>query len=532
MAELNEFLPGTNWDATWNFTDPISGTRSINDKFSSQDNSHADWVREYESLGLKTREQFGSNQEYLAQFDQFFDENGQWNNLLPGERLAPQVQAIAERVNAGRNQQLLRDAISRGQGNFADAQGALNNGLQNLQTYRPGGAAAMTSGLYQSQAQSSISQADFGFRGAVAQQQSAPDLLNSTREKAIADAKGAAEKAGLYQLGGAVIGGAAAGFAAGGPVGAVVGGVGAGVASYAQNQGAGDRAAAQARSQMDPAMASNVMPGGGGGGLSPAPGVIRGGGGGGGGGGIPGGGGGGSGGPAGGPGGGPGGGGAAQGFGSGPGMGGAAAANQAAEYAAQQAAQTATMAVAQSVPIEVPSAARMVANSSNRPARFTDDYIRRLDAVSVSNAPRGYMPASQRLGPGIGGVAAANQADERKRAMQPPVIGQPAPGRTGSYQSPGGPVRAPSLPDDAQADVASFHTSGFSGLLQDVERQIATKPEGSKEHKAALYLREQILKGMGKSPKPGKDIAKPSNRTISIGTEEPDVKITSAKRGK
>lgn len=69
------------------------------------------------------------------------DELG-YTEQLPGHVSGPELQHISSRTVGRRNAQLMRDAL-----------GTLKGGLGNLRSYRPGGAAAMSSGLYQNMAQ-------------------------------------------------------------------------------------------------------------------------------------------------------------------------------------------------------------------------------------------------------------------------------------------------------------------------------------------------------------------------------------------
>jgi hypothetical protein len=142
---------------------------------------------------------------------------------LPSAETAGEMQMIADRQTMIRNDQLMREALGKGDILYGAGQGALQSGLMNLQTYRPGGAAALTSPYYTGMANLYASQADFGLRGAAARRTESPDLMFRYRDAARKDAADAAKRSGLVQLvagvGGAVIGGAM-----GGPAGAMVGG--------------------------------------------------------------------------------------------------------------------------------------------------------------------------------------------------------------------------------------------------------------------------------------------------------------------
>src|SRR5574338_1289439 len=123
------------------------------------------------------------------------DELG-YSGGLPGSDIAPEVQLMAEAKAARRNLALARQGLSQGMN-------ALQAGQETLSSYRPGGAAALTSGLFQSQA-------DLAFRGALAQQQEAPDLMfrydERKQKSAEAKAKSAALTSGLISLAGTAIG--------------------------------------------------------------------------------------------------------------------------------------------------------------------------------------------------------------------------------------------------------------------------------------------------------------------------------------
>lgn len=134
------------------------------------------------------------------------DELG-YSGGLPGSDIAPEVQLMADAKAARRNLALARQGLSQGMN-------ALQAGQETLSSYRQGGAAALTSGLFQSQA-------DLSFRGALAQQQEAPDLMfrndERRRKSAEAKAKNAALTSGLIGLAGTVLG---AGLTAGAAINA------------------------------------------------------------------------------------------------------------------------------------------------------------------------------------------------------------------------------------------------------------------------------------------------------------------------
>lgn len=130
--------------------------------------------------------------------------------------------ALAWQYEADRRTEQRRQAL------WGDAQNVMRQGTDLMQTYRPGGSAALASGMYQN-------------RGAMYANQSmateSPDLLMQYREKAAFDAKGEAERqarearhdantAMAVQLAGTVIG-AAAGGVGGAALGAAAGGLAA-----------------------------------------------------------------------------------------------------------------------------------------------------------------------------------------------------------------------------------------------------------------------------------------------------------------
>lgn len=117
--------------------------------------------------------------------------------------------ALAWQYEADRRTEQRRQAL------WGDAQNVMRQGTDLMQTYRPGGSAALASGMYQN-------------RGAMYANQSmateSPDLLMQYREKAAFDAKGEAERQARearhdantalgIQLAGTVAGAATAGIA-------------------------------------------------------------------------------------------------------------------------------------------------------------------------------------------------------------------------------------------------------------------------------------------------------------------------------
>jgi hypothetical protein len=123
------------------------------------------------------------------------DERG-FTNRLPPAPIAPYVQLQAERAAAERNSRLVRDAL-----------GWQQQGLANLQTYRPGGVAALQSPYY-----SQMSQITLADRG------EAPDLMfDWRRDEAFQERRRqsrARRRAGLAAAGGAVLGAVAGGLGA------------------------------------------------------------------------------------------------------------------------------------------------------------------------------------------------------------------------------------------------------------------------------------------------------------------------------
>ena len=144
-----------------------------------------------------------------------FDETGRPVGPMPAAETALAWQYEADRRTEQRKQAL-----------WGDAQNVMRQGTDLMQTYRPGGSAALASGMYQN-------------RGAMYANQSmateTPDLLMRYREKAAYDAESKAEQAArdakhqantamAVQLAGTVIG-AAAGGVGGAALGAAAGGL-------------------------------------------------------------------------------------------------------------------------------------------------------------------------------------------------------------------------------------------------------------------------------------------------------------------
>ncbi|MBP9804292.1 MAG: hypothetical protein KBE22_05230 [Candidatus Accumulibacter sp.] len=148
-----------------------------------------------------------------------YDEFG-FTRGLPGSHIAPDVQYGAEQVVTRRNDQLM---AMGGQ----QAAAALTSGVENVQRYRPGGAAAMLSGYYQGLANTYLTTAS-------ARRTETPNLMFRYDEKVRKSAEEAAQKAGLISAGSSLIGGVlgmlipGAGLA--GPAAAVGGAVGGAMA--------------------------------------------------------------------------------------------------------------------------------------------------------------------------------------------------------------------------------------------------------------------------------------------------------------
>lgn len=168
---------------------------------------------EWEALGLTPP---GQGQDPRAWFDSAvggLDELG-YSAGLPGSHIAPDVQYLAEARAARRNLALARQGLSQGMA-------ALRQGTETLSSYRPGGAAALTSGLYQSQA-------DLAFRGALAQQQEAPDLMfyydKQVRQSAEDAAGRSALTSSIFGLAGTAVGAVLGGGGGGSALGGLLGG--------------------------------------------------------------------------------------------------------------------------------------------------------------------------------------------------------------------------------------------------------------------------------------------------------------------
>lgn len=130
-----------------------------------------------------------------------YDEFG-YTNGLPGSHIAPDVQYGADQVVTRRNDQLM----ARG---GQQAQAALNSGLENLQSFRPGGAAALLSPYYQSMANTYM-------QTAASRRTEAPNLMFRYDEKVRKSAEESAQKAGMIQGGLGLVGTALGALVSGG----------------------------------------------------------------------------------------------------------------------------------------------------------------------------------------------------------------------------------------------------------------------------------------------------------------------------
>lgn len=209
----------------------------------------------------------------------------------PDYRIDQDVQFQHNVATRRRNDQLMQDALERtqelygkGRGSiregFGSAQSAMQNAIGQMQMYRPGGMAALASGLYQQKAgfyaqqgttlaQSMQNQAGAETQIAMERRLSPMNLMGPSNEKAIQEAKDAAKSAGIAQGAASLIGTG---------VGAVAGSVipGVGTMAGAALGGMLGGAAGQAVGGAPPAPVPFVPPiertgGGGGGGTTDAP---------------------------------------------------------------------------------------------------------------------------------------------------------------------------------------------------------------------------------------------------------------------
>ena len=183
---------------------------------------HEDVMRAYKELGMGSPEDFGwgsggsyrrggpdwDPQGFGGQYKSGLDKFG-FSNILPEEHIAPEVQFMAEKKAAWRNDRLMAQSLKRGRGYFEAGQGALQQGLETMQAYRPGGAAAMTSPYYTGKASMYAQQADWDLRGSAARRQEAPNLMFRFDERYRKKAREDARRAGAVQIGGMLLGAAA-----------------------------------------------------------------------------------------------------------------------------------------------------------------------------------------------------------------------------------------------------------------------------------------------------------------------------------
>ena len=136
------------------------------------------------SVDARRTSQMGDYQQQSGGLDELgYSRNG----INPPGEIADRVQAQSESIVGHRNARLNEDAL-----------GALQGGLGQLQSYRPGGAAAMASPYYSQMAQ--VLQNS---------QTQAPDLLHFSRTDAEMKARKASRNSANMQIAGTVIGAAA-----------------------------------------------------------------------------------------------------------------------------------------------------------------------------------------------------------------------------------------------------------------------------------------------------------------------------------
>ena len=182
-----------------------------------------------------------------------------FTSSLPGRRVGAETQYLAEKRTAERNQRLMEQGMDATRARTEEAGGALQQGLGLLQSYRPGGAAALASGSYSQMANMIYGQGGREADIYSAMRTEAPDLMFRYREHQRKSANRRAKRARIMGLVGTAIGaaatiatggaaaplmamgGAAAAGAAGG--GAVGGAVGASPGAF--NWGKGLAAGAQ-----------------------------------------------------------------------------------------------------------------------------------------------------------------------------------------------------------------------------------------------------------------------------------------------
>jgi len=143
-----------------------------------------------------------------------------YSRHLPGKRIAAQVQYQAERRAAERNQRLMEQGLAATKARTTEAGGALQQGLGLLQSYRPGGAAALASPYYGQMASQIYGQGGREADIYAGMRQEAPDLMFAYRDAARKSQNRMAKRGQWMSLAGSVIGAAGSAlsgaFAAGG----------------------------------------------------------------------------------------------------------------------------------------------------------------------------------------------------------------------------------------------------------------------------------------------------------------------------
>lgn len=184
---------------------------------------------QWRAMGLRAPSEFENPGDFYNQ-EGFYDEFG-FTDVLPGHRTALDAQFGADRVAARRNDALMRDAMGRARGNFADSQAFMRTGLESAATYRPGGTASQLSGYYSGMAQSEQNLAGLDINVAAQRRQQAPDLMARYREQRASAAREAAQEGQLTQILGGLAGAGIGALA--GPLGAGIGGQVGGAAGAA-----------------------------------------------------------------------------------------------------------------------------------------------------------------------------------------------------------------------------------------------------------------------------------------------------------
>jgi hypothetical protein len=173
----------------------------------------------------------------MGQFDQRGANEVRWD---PQTGMPIGLNGAVDPNNALAFQQRANEVVAtRNQGRRNDASAFMEQGLRASETYRPGGYAAMASGIHAQRAQL-----------AFADQIEAPDLLAGYREQKSVDAANQQRRAakmnflsGLAQTAGMMIGGPAGGAAVGLAAGAAAGGGGPGATDPYSDGGGADSGA-------------------------------------------------------------------------------------------------------------------------------------------------------------------------------------------------------------------------------------------------------------------------------------------------